>query len=312
MYCTNCGAKLPEDARFCTNCGADLSGTSSDASASAGQGQQGQPATATPPVQVAQPDQPTRRVAAIPSPSQEGYSREARPSQPQRVRRRGRTAAIVAGIAVACVVVVGCAFALEPGLRDSVFGGGEAKEEPQAITTDDATANSDDVGNGEATQDATASTSSDASDSDSSDGSASVTDTSNASESAATTSSDNTSQSPTTSSSASSESSNSVQDSNSSSTSSVTTSDIKAPFWGVWVGAFKNHDNAENTAADLRSKGYYAGVYTSNDWSNLNPETWYVVTAGAYPTQEDANAALPSVQALGYDDAYVKYSGTYN
>ena len=40
------------------------------------------------------------------------------------------------------------------------------------------------------------------------------------------------------------------------------------------------------------------------------PEKFYVVTAGVYLSESDANAALPSVQGF-YPDAYVKYSGDY-
>ena len=48
----------------------------------------------------------------------------------------------------------------------------------------------------------------------------------------------------------------------------------------------------------------------TTDWSNLNTEKFYVVTAGVYAAESDANAALASVQSV-YPDAYVKYSGDF-
>lgn len=60
----------------------------------------------------------------------------------------------------------------------------------------------------------------------------------------------------------------------------------------------------------MRDNGYDAQVFVTTDWSNLNSEKFYVVTAGVYLSESDANAALPSVQGF-YPDAYVKYSGDY-
>ena len=51
-------------------------------------------------------------------------------------------------------------------------------------------------------------------------------------------------------------------------------------------------------------------VITTTDWSNLNSEKWYVVTAGQYETENEANDKLNEVQAY-YPDAYVKYSGNH-
>ena len=51
-------------------------------------------------------------------------------------------------------------------------------------------------------------------------------------------------------------------------------------------------------------------VFTTTDWSNLNSEKWYVVTAGQYGTEKEANNKLDAVQKY-YPDAYVKYSGDH-
>lgn len=82
------------------------------------------------------------------------------------------------------------------------------------------------------------------------------------------------------------------------------------PFYGIWCQGTKDADEAEKYADRLRELGFAAQVFVTTDWSNLNKERWYVVTAGVYTTESDAKANLSSVQAH-YKDAYVKYSGSY-
>jgi len=82
------------------------------------------------------------------------------------------------------------------------------------------------------------------------------------------------------------------------------------PFYGIWCQAEKNIDSAVDGADELSSKGYEGLVYVTTDWSNLNSEKWYVVTAGRYYTESDANAALAKVRQI-YPDAYVKWTGIY-
>lgn len=83
-----------------------------------------------------------------------------------------------------------------------------------------------------------------------------------------------------------------------------------APFYGIWCYGGKSEGEAESYAQNMRDNGYDAQVFVTTDWSNLNSEKFYVVTAGVYLSESDANAALPSVQGF-YPDAYVKYSGDY-
>lgn len=85
MFCTNCGAQVPDDAGFCTNCGAALSPVSAEGAADA---------TARMPA--AAPASPQ----AAPTPDQ------AAPGAPSPAPRRPRTA-LVAGIA--CLVVLAVA-----------------------------------------------------------------------------------------------------------------------------------------------------------------------------------------------------------
>ncbi len=88
------------------------------------------------------------------------------------------------------------------------------------------------------------------------------------------------------------------------------TAAVSQPFYGVWVLGSQELSDCRDMVDQLLSQGYSdAAVFLTTDWSNLNTEPWYVVTAGVYATEDAANAALPGVQAAGYADAYVKYSG---
>ena len=83
-----------------------------------------------------------------------------------------------------------------------------------------------------------------------------------------------------------------------------------APFYGIWVYASKSYDEASSFAGEVSSNGLKGFVFTTTDWSNLNSEKWYVVTAGQYGTEKEANNKLDAVQKY-YPDAYVKYSGDH-
>ena len=82
------------------------------------------------------------------------------------------------------------------------------------------------------------------------------------------------------------------------------------PFYGVWCDASKTYSDVQAAADNLSVQGFLAKVYVTTDWSNLNTEFWYVMTAGTYTTEEAAEAALVHVRNY-YPDAYVKYSGSY-
>ena len=86
---------------------------------------------------------------------------------------------------------------------------------------------------------------------------------------------------------------------------------VTSPFYGIWCYGSKTEADANSFAASVIDKGFDGRVFVTTDWSNLNSEKYYVVTAGIYSTEEDAKAALAGVQSAGYSDAYVKYSGDY-
>ena len=85
---------------------------------------------------------------------------------------------------------------------------------------------------------------------------------------------------------------------------------FQAPFYGIWCDGFKESGDAYNYASSLNNAGFEAEVFLTTDWSNLNTESYYVVTAGTYGTEGEANANLMAVHSF-CPDAYVKYSGDY-
>ena len=85
---------------------------------------------------------------------------------------------------------------------------------------------------------------------------------------------------------------------------------VSAPFYGIWCSASKAYSDMESESAVLTQNGLPFQIFVTTDWSNLNPEFWYVLSAGTYASEAAAQAALPRVQSV-YSDAYVKYSGDY-
>ena len=83
-----------------------------------------------------------------------------------------------------------------------------------------------------------------------------------------------------------------------------------AAFYGIWCMGSQDEGEARSFADNLRAQGYPAGVYLTADWSNLNPEPWYVVSAGEYQSEEKAYNNLSLVQQV-CSDAYVKWTGDY-
>ena len=83
------------------------------------------------------------------------------------------------------------------------------------------------------------------------------------------------------------------------------------PFYGIWVNASKNYDDAVKFSEKVTSNGFNGFAEDTTDWSNLNSEKWYVVTAGKYASENEAKNELDKVKKY-YPDAYIKYSGEYN
>lgn len=83
------------------------------------------------------------------------------------------------------------------------------------------------------------------------------------------------------------------------------------PFYGIWCYASKDMQEAQKYADNLSDSGFNGMVFISSEWSNLNAERWYVVSAGIYATDADAEHALGEVKKAGFTNAYVKYSGDH-
>lgn len=87
---------------------------------------------------------------------------------------------------------------------------------------------------------------------------------------------------------------------------------VDESFYGIWIGASKNEDEANEILEKARDNGFEnARVLLSTDWEKLNSDPYYVVTAGTYNSKEDANAELDSVKLAGFTGAYVKDTGEY-
>ena len=82
-------------------------------------------------------------------------------------------------------------------------------------------------------------------------------------------------------------------------------------FYGIWIGASEEESEANRLVQKATDSGIDAKVFLTTNWSNLNSKKYYVVTAGMYASEEEANSQLASIKGMGYTDAYVKYSGEY-
>ena len=91
---------------------------------------------------------------------------------------------------------------------------------------------------------------------------------------------------------------------------SGTSSAADNPFYGIWCGASKDYEDALRFADGMKEKGLPAQIVLTTDWSNLNTEPWFVITAGMYAEETEAKEALKTVKN-SYPDAYIKYSGTF-
>lgn len=88
--------------------------------------------------------------------------------------------------------------------------------------------------------------------------------------------------------------------------------EITQPFWGAWAFASQDLSEAEAFFEQLGAEGYDAHILRSSDWENLNTETWYVVTAGMYSSESEAQEAVDALNSSGLStNAYVKYTGAY-
>lgn len=81
------------------------------------------------------------------------------------------------------------------------------------------------------------------------------------------------------------------------------------PFFGLWVGAFKDRSAAEELVNKLKDAGLEAYCVYSPEWENLSKEPYYCVTIGESGSEPEAQAYITDAAKAGYKDAYVKYTG---
>lgn len=87
--------------------------------------------------------------------------------------------------------------------------------------------------------------------------------------------------------------------------------DLGYSYYAVFVSAAKDKSECASTELRLEEAGFESSVIFAPDFSELNPEPYYAVTAGLFGTKEAAESCLVNVKASGLNDAYVKYCGKY-
>lgn len=83
-------------------------------------------------------------------------------------------------------------------------------------------------------------------------------------------------------------------------------------YYGVFVASFKEREQCLDTLVKLEAADYrLCPVVYTPDFTELNQEPYYVVTAGLFSTKDRAEETLEDVKKAGFNDAYVKYAGKY-
>ncbi|WP_026658522.1 SPOR domain-containing protein [Butyrivibrio sp. AC2005] len=80
-------------------------------------------------------------------------------------------------------------------------------------------------------------------------------------------------------------------------------------FYGVWIGAFEDLEDAQALAQEVEDQGAVASVVFSQEWENLSKKPYYCVTYDKFETESSAEGALVNAQTSGYKEAYIKFSG---
>ncbi|MCR5001048.1 MAG: SPOR domain-containing protein [Lachnospiraceae bacterium] len=81
------------------------------------------------------------------------------------------------------------------------------------------------------------------------------------------------------------------------------------PFYGVWVGSYKDRAKAVELNDVLKEKGFEPDYLFAPEWDNLSDEPYYCITAGICHTKEAADVILGEAKKAGYKDAYIKFTG---
>ncbi len=83
-------------------------------------------------------------------------------------------------------------------------------------------------------------------------------------------------------------------------------------YYGVFVLASRTPEGCRQMLGDLEKAGFpQCFMVFTPDFSGLNPEPYYCVTAGLFASKDDAAAVLSEVKAAGFTEAYVKQAGSF-
>ena len=80
-------------------------------------------------------------------------------------------------------------------------------------------------------------------------------------------------------------------------------------FFGLWITAFKERQDALDLTDKLREKGLEAYSIYSVEYENLSKDPYWCVTIGKSGSEAEAQALIEDAKKAGYKDAYVKYTG---
>ena len=67
-------------------------------------------------------------------------------------------------------------------------------------------------------------------------------------------------------------------------------------FVGIWIRAADNLEEAKSLANEAAAHVGAVQIFLTTNWSNLNPEPCYVLTAGIYASRSEAEMMLPEIQ----------------
>lgn len=81
-----------------------------------------------------------------------------------------------------------------------------------------------------------------------------------------------------------------------------------APFWGAFVGADADRAMLEATAAALQSQGFTPYIFNTIDYSTIGKpgQSIWVLSAGAWGSEADAQGEVGRLSGAGYTNAYAK------
>ena len=85
--------------------------------------------------------------------------------------------------------------------------------------------------------------------------------------------------------------------------------DDNDPFFGLWIGSFKERQEALDLVDKLDEQGIEAYSIYTPEYENLNKEPYWCVTIGRSGSEPEAQAYIDAAQKAGFPDAYVKYTG---